>query len=121
MASWDYFLHYIFRLSSNNADNLAICCLDEDTLIKTPKGDKSLKELGEGVKEVYSLNFKNKKIEKSLGLIKKSRKQEINEIKTNKGNIINASSKHIFFVLEEGVIKEKRVKELKKGDLLLCS
>ena len=99
-------------------------CLSEDTKIFVDKDKtKSLKDIycTTNLFDILSFNMKEKKIEWDRARIINSGKKELFRITTTNGKTINASEDHIFFVLEDNKVVEKRLKDMKKGDKLLCA
>jgi len=95
-------------------------CLSGDTKIMTSKGNKKIKDINSKNIIVKALDIKKNKVVNAHATITKTGTKEVFKIKTKKGNTVEATEEHRFFVKEKGKIKEKRVYELKKGDKLLC-
>lgn len=103
---------------------IAIECLTGDTKIQVYDNDVivdiELEKL-RGRKRIVlpSFNTKTLEVEKDSAIFLDSGRKEVFEIMTTNGKKIKASENHIFFVVEDGKIKEKYLKDLKKGDKLV--
>jgi len=97
-------------------------CLSNDSLIKTSFGNKKLGDIKEGERfEVISFNLETKKEELDSAIKIKSGMKEVFEIETESGKKIKASKDHIFFVMEQGKIIEKKLEELKVDDRVIIT
>lgn len=95
-------------------------CLDEDTEIITDKGYLKIKELKNKINKLLVYDFKNNKTMFSESLLIDSGKQEVFEIETSDGRKIKATENHTFFVKRNNKITETKLKNLKKGDEIVC-
>jgi intein/homing endonuclease len=95
-------------------------CLSGDTKIKTINGNKFLKDLSNKIIEVKSYNFNKNIIEFNKAKVFSSGTKEIYKIIFDDGRMIKATLEHTFFVKRNGKIKELKLKDIKKGDELLC-
>lgn len=98
-------------------------CLTENTLIKTPKGNQTLKKLSKTKTfPIYSYNFKSKKmnkVEEDFARIINTGKQEVYEIETLSRKKVQATLEHTFFVKRNKKIKEVKLKDLKQEDYIM--
>jgi intein/homing endonuclease len=96
-------------------------CLFEDTLIKTNKGDKKIKELCDGKSFIVeSLDIKNDKKVFSKAICIDSGIKELFEIATEDGRKVKATADHTFFIKRGKRVCEIKLSDLKEGDELIC-
>jgi phage head maturation protease len=96
-------------------------CLEENTLIKTKEGNKKIKDLDENNDLILSYN-ENKK-ESTWSKFHKfgEDKKELYEIELENGKKIECSEDHRLFKMGfQNKFEEKKIKELKIGDKLVC-
>jgi intein/homing endonuclease len=91
----------------------------ESTLIKTPAGLQSMKELPKGKFDLWSYNFEKKKVEIDTAIKTDSGKKKVYRVTTESGKTFEATEDHRFFVENQGRIEEKRVKSLTIKDKLV--
>ena len=96
-------------------------CLAEDTLIKTNKGDKYIKELMNKTFTVSTYNIKKNKEEEGKATVIDTGKQTIYEIETEDGRKVQATKNHTFFIKRNEKIIEIKLKDLKEGEELICN
>jgi len=95
--------------------------LQTEQKIRTEKGMVKLKNLKEGEEiDVSSFNFKNSRKEFVKAKKVRNNLKSTYKITTENGKTIEATEDHIFFVDRKGKIVEKRLRELKNGDKLIC-
>jgi hypothetical protein len=90
---------------------LFLGCLSGDTLVQTSLGHQPISEIL-GEQNIWT-GFSWQK-----GLVYKSGVKKTNNIKFSDNSELRATSDHIFFVLKDGGLYEKKVSSLKKGDLV---
>jgi len=88
-------------------------CHSESSIVMTPQGLKEMKELKIG-DEVYN----GSRYVQVLN-VSKNMKKTVYEIKTN--GLLESTQEHIFPIELNGTIKDRKVKNLKCGDLLLST
>jgi intein/homing endonuclease len=91
--------------------------------IKTPRGDFTIEELyaKSNVTDVLSFNFKTNKIEPDKAKIIPTGEQEVWELETIDGRKVQATLNHTFFIQRDGKVIEVQLKQIKLGDLLICT
>ncbi len=117
---------YLQRLKDPKLPNGSVFLIDEQSLsieerVRTDRGIIPLQNLKIGEKiNVLSLNVKTLKEEYKLAVKVKNKIKPTFQIITENGKSVEATEDHVFFVEENGRIVEKRLRELKKGEKLVC-
>jgi hypothetical protein len=117
---------YLEKLRILNAPDGSAFQIDEQSLsieekVRTENGLVQLKELKEGEKiNILSVNLKTMEEEYKPAIKVKNKVKPTFRVTTEKGNTVDATEDHVFFVVERDKIVEKRLRELKVGDELLC-
>lgn len=99
-------------------------CLSKDTKIYTIQDNEIITEKLSELKRnkilrILSYNFLNKKIEMDFARLSKPKKRKIYKLTTETGKYVYASPEHKFFILKNSKILELKLKDLKKGDVLV--
>lgn len=119
-------IEYLEKLKTPDLTYGSSFLIDEQSLsieeaIITNDGIIVLKDLKEGQKiNVLSLNTDSLKKEYVPAVKVRNKMKSVFRIITEDGKKVEATEDHVFFVEEKGKIVEKRLKELKNGDKLLC-
>jgi len=93
--------------------------MEENTIIRTPAGCLSIKELPKGTFELMSFNFDKKKVEIDTAFKTFTGRKKIYRVTTKSGKTFEATEDHRFFVENQGKIEEKRVKNLTIGSKIV--
>jgi len=95
-------------------------CLEENTLIKTSNGDKSIKDLDEKNDKVLSFDGKNNIWSEFHKFGKKEK--ELYEVELEDGRTIICSENHkLFTFIQDGKLYEKEVKDLRVGNKIVTT
>lgn len=92
-------------------------CISDDSIILTKEGNVMLSDLQIGKTfEVMSYNTKLDEYEYNIAKKINSGKKIVYEVETVKGKKIKASEDHVFFVMDNGRIIQKKLRDLKQND-----
>ncbi|MFO7881169.1 MAG: Hint domain-containing protein [Kosmotogaceae bacterium] len=95
-------------------------CLDGNTRIKTNNGPSNINQIKTNTLVVKSLDMRSKQIIDAFAIVKKTGRKECFKLKLKDGSEVNATEDHKFFIKKDGNIFEKRLRDLRQGDKILC-
>jgi len=119
-------IEYLEKLKTPNLPYACAFLIDEQSLsikerVITDCGIIRLGDLNPMEQiNILSLNLKTLKKEYVSATKVNNKMKPVFRITTENGKKVEATEDHVFFVDEKGKIVEKRLKELKNGDKLIC-
>ncbi len=113
---------FIGTRKSGSLKESILQCLEENTLIKTKSGDKKIKELNENKDLILSYDIDKKKSVWSTFHKFGEKEKDVFEIELENGKKIICSDEHKLFKMGfQNKLEEKKLKDLKLGDRLVCN